>query len=824
MATFNFEEEIIKAFGDERKLAKIVSSMIKQDPTKFEPFAESHPNLIKYVNVKELKGDTPNANFKVFVEKYSSSLDNAYGKEASDKKFEGFYSIFSEELKKQDSVIETALEFNLGNYNHPNFIKTKTASEIYFEKSSDIDKIKAYVNIPEEHKTQEMSTEYYQLTPNEYKFEAYKNIPSAYRTEDMCLSLLDETNHDIYKDPTFLKTPQTTEFYVKVGGSITNVPKKLRSENVIKEAIKKSSADTVRNLSIKEKNNETFLKHFLEYGLVQQHILSGFNHNLIAKNIDAVIKTSPELIFYSKKNKPNAYELYPVNNALSVIVIAFEKITKDFIRGDEHILSFVSKIPGKYLRKKYLERSDSDLLNALYQKALASENATAVNTLIQALYNREDAKHIPKAILQKAILRDPSIVKTFYNATINKEESWVKTAIEQKTMFCAISKDPMLIQYLRKPLNLRSKFTVARACISQLSNYNVTENRNTYESILKYLLGLDAGKDTLGDKKITIKDCIDGDKQSKSLSNAQILKCLKAFAIHNPEILLEMEVANRNLSKSIEFKSIFKKAYKAQTTKMNESIQERRIVLDRQMDIINSNLTTCDEFIAKYEREKEEIQIEYKIHKQALKDANTVIQIIENNEKLSKMQTTLEAVELGSQTDATKIKFNPKSPSETIAQIYESAGITETEEQKLATLNKKIRDSLAQTDKEKYKTLKKQIEQIEEYKELKEENKALSEKVIKEGGLTQDALDEKAKKTKDQMQIEVSNIKDTIKKDEANIQSEINYIKTVEEEKAHQQKQLNELNKELAFYDKVQGTEKTKTNSPQKQTEQVFQF
>jgi len=342
----------------------------------------------------------------------------------------------------------------------------------------------------------------------------------------------------LYQHKKFVKNQENSIAYVKGGGDLTTIPKKLRSNYVTAslakyfateyaqpedftlsqlfakmESFDKKHANSTQTLDAIAKSD------FYKNSSIQnkREFLSKCNKSYLSDNLPSIIKADPACLFVKKGESftflvgQNKRE-----NTLWALNHAVQKV------GNAPFKNFVSSLPDEVL-------SNKKLMNEMLAHVFANSHShNFVQDFFASLdYKNKNVKDNLADILNFVVSTDPSVLKIVKNQDSELLESALKTKIGKKALFKAIMIDPVSVDFVEgadlsgKLANLKTKqrFVIAQSCISKLASKSYDKK---YEEILKSVFELD----------------------DNGLSKGQVKKLLGSLAKNNTESFVKMYVAN----------------------------------------------------------------------------------------------------------------------------------------------------------------------------------------------------------------------------------------------------------------------------------------
>ena len=341
----------------------------------------------------------------------------------------------------------------------------------------------------------------------------------------------------LYQHKKFVKNQENSIAYVKGGGDLNKIPKKLRSNDVTAslakyfateyakpedftlsrlfakmESFDKKHANSTQTLDAIAKSN------FYKYSSIQnkREFLSKCNKSYLSDNLPSIIKDDPACLFVKKGDSftflvgQNKRE-----NTLWALNHAVQKV------GNAPFKDFVSSLPDEVL-------SNKKLMNEMLARCFIQTHHNFVKDFFESLnYENKNVKENLADILNFAVSTNPLVLQIVKEKAPDELGSALKTRIGKKTLFKAIMIDPVSVDFVEgadlseKLANLKTKqrFVIAQSCISKLASKSYDKK---YEEILASVFALD----------------------DNGLSKGQVKKLLGSLAKNNTESFVKMYVAN----------------------------------------------------------------------------------------------------------------------------------------------------------------------------------------------------------------------------------------------------------------------------------------
>ena len=342
---------------------------------------------------------------------------------------------------------------------------------------------------------------------------------------------------DLYKHKKFVKNQENSIAYVKGGGELTTIPKKLRSNDVTAslakyfateyakpedftlsqlfakmESFDKKHANSTQTLDAIAKSN------FYKNSSIQnkREFLSKCNKSYLSDNLPSIIKDDPACLYVKKGDSftflvgQNKRE-----NTLWALNHAVQKV------GNAPFKDFVSSLPDEVL-------SNKKLMNEMLARCFIQTHHNFVKDFFESLnYENKNVKENLADILNFAVSTNPLVLQIVKEKAPDELGSALKTRIGKKALFKAIMIDPVSVDFVEgadlseKLANLKTKqrFVIAQSCISKLASKSYDKK---YEEILASVFALD----------------------NNGLSKGQVKKLLGSLAKNNTESFVKMYVAN----------------------------------------------------------------------------------------------------------------------------------------------------------------------------------------------------------------------------------------------------------------------------------------
>lgn len=341
----------------------------------------------------------------------------------------------------------------------------------------------------------------------------------------------------LYQHKKFVKNQENSIAYVKGGGDLDRIPKKLRSNDVTASLAKYYATEYAKpedfTLSRLFAKMESFdKKHanstqtldaiaksdFYKNSSIQdkREFLSKCNKSYLSDNLPSIIKDDPACLFVKKGDSftflvgQNKRE-----NTLWALNHAVQKV------GNAPFKNFVSSLPDEVL-------SNKKLMNEMLARCFIQTHHNFVKDFFESLnYENKNVKENLADILNFAVSTNPLVLQIVKEKAPDELGSALKTRIGKKALFKAIMIDPVSVDFVEgadlseKLANLKTKqrFVIAQSCISKLASKSYDKK---YEKILASVFALD----------------------DNGLSKGQVKKLLGSLAKNNTESFVKMYVAN----------------------------------------------------------------------------------------------------------------------------------------------------------------------------------------------------------------------------------------------------------------------------------------